>query len=128
MELVLASSSPRRAALLESLGLTFRVVAPDVDETRYPDEEPDAYVERVARKKALAVAETGAVTLAADTTVVHDGKVLGKPAHPDEARSMLGRLQGEIHAVFTGVAVAADGAVSSTVDRSLVRMSLMTDN
>lgn len=127
MELVLASSSPRRAALLESLGLSFRIVAPDVDETRHPDEEPDFYVERVARMKALAVAEPGAVTLAADTTVVHEGKVLGKPAHPGEARSMLARLQGDVHAVFTGVAVAVDGAVSSAVDRSLVRMSEMTD-
>ena len=127
MELVLASSSPRRAALLESLGLTFRIVAPDVDESRHPDEEPDSYVERVARMKALAVAAPGSVTLAADTTVVHEGKVLGKPAHPAEARSMLGRLQGETHAVFTGVAVAVAGAVSSAVDRSLVRMSVMTD-
>jgi septum formation protein len=127
MELVLASSSPRRAALLESLGLSFRIVAPDVDESRHPDEEPDIYVERVARMKALAVAEAGSVILAADTTVVHEGRVLGKPAHPGEARSMLARLQGDVHAVFTGVAVAADGAVSSAVDRSLVRMSVMTD-
>jgi septum formation protein len=127
MELVLASSSPRRVSLLESLGLSFRVVAPDVDESRHPDEEPDVYVERVARMKALAVAAPGAVTLAADTTVVHEGRVLGKPAHPAEARSMLAKLQGDVHAVFTGVAVATDGEVTSAVDRSLVRMSVMTD-
>src|SRR5690606_25596589 len=95
--------------------------------TRHPDEEPDVYVERIARMKALAVAESGTVTLAADTTVVHEGRVLGKPAHPGEARSMLTRLQGDTHAVFSGVAVVADGAVTAAVDRSLVRLSVMTD-
>ena len=128
MELVLASGSPRRAALLESLGLSFRVVEPDVDESRFPDEEPDHYVERVARLKAAVVDEPGVVTIAADTTVVHEGRVLGKPTHPGEARAMLARLGGDTHAVFTGVAVAAGGATSSAVERSLVRMTELTDD
>lgn len=128
MRLILASGSPRRAALLESLGLRFEVVSPEVDESRYPDEEPDHYVERIARMKAAVVDDTDTVVIAADTTVVHEGKVLGKPAHPAEARSMLRHLSGEIHAVFTGVAVASNGAVSSVVDRSLVRMTELTDD
>lgn len=128
MDVILASGSPRRAALLESIRLTFRVVVPDVDESRLPDEEPDHYVERVARLKASVVDEPDALVIAADTTVVHEGRVLGKPEHPGEARTMLSRLSGDVHAVFTGVAVAVDGAMSSVVDRSLVRMVEMTDD
>lgn len=127
MRLVLASASPRRAELLRSIGLDFEVAVPDVDETRYPDEEPDHYVERVARLKASVVDGADAVVLAADTTVVHDGRVLGKPAHPAEARTMLQRLSGELHAVWTGVAVVSGGVVSSTVERSVVRMAVLTD-
>lgn len=128
MRLILASGSPRRAALLESLGLSFGVAVPDVDESRFPEEEPDHYVERVARLKVAAVDGSDAVVLAADTTVVHEGKVLGKPAHPAEARRMLRHLSGDVHAVYTGVAVSSDGVVSSVVDRSLVRMSELTDH
>ncbi|MEX2655285.1 MAG: Maf family protein [Acidimicrobiia bacterium] len=128
MDLILASGSPRRATLLDSIGLTFRVVIPDVDESRLPDEEPDHYVERVARLKASVVDEPDAVVIAADTTVVHDGRVLGKPEHPGEARTMLSRLSGDSHVVFTGVAVSAGGSMSSMVDRSLVRLVEMTDN
>ena len=127
MELVLASSSPRRRELLRSLGLSFVVESPDVDESRHPDEEPAPYVERVARMKAAESAGPGRVVIAADTTVVFDGHVLGKPAHPAEARAMLGRISGETHAVFTGVAVAADGQVNSQVDRSLVTLLPLTE-
>ncbi len=127
MAIVLASGSPRRNELLTMLGLRFTVEPPDVDETRHPDEEPAPYVERVARMKAAAVAGPGRVVIAADTTVVFDGHVIGKPAHPAEARAMLATLSGETHAVYTGVAVAADGVMSSTVERSLVTMLPLTD-
>lgn len=132
MRLVLASSSPRRAEILERLGLDFEVVAADVDETRRPDEAAPEYVERVARDKALAVVESGMLALGFDTVVVHGGKVLGKPAHPEEARSMLRRLQGESHEVMTGLAVAGavDGGqpqVFSTVDVTEVLMTTMTE-
>ncbi len=110
------------------IGLEFRVAAPEVDESRHPEEEPDQYVERVARAKAEAAATPGAVVIAADTTVVHEGRVMGKPGHPAEARAMLARLSGEVHAVFTGVAVLSDGRMTSDVDRSLVRMTLITDD
>jgi septum formation protein len=77
LKLVLASGSPRRRELLAALNLQFEVRSPDVDETRFPDETPGAYVERIARAKAIAVAGSDDVTVAADTTVVFEGKVMG---------------------------------------------------
>ncbi len=129
MRLVLASSSPRRRELFERLGLEFEVEASEVDESRSPDESPGAYVDRVARKKAAAVAGPDRLVVAADTTVVHEGHVLGKPAHPEEARAMLRRLEGDRHEVFTGLAVAAwDSRIrlNSTVDVTEVNMMPMT--
>ncbi|HWB88301.1 MAG TPA: Maf family protein [Acidimicrobiia bacterium] len=126
MRLVLASGSPRRAEVLSRLGLVFDVEAPDVDETRRPGEAPGVYVERVARDKALAVTFPDSVVVAADTAVVHEGHVLGKPAHPQEARSMLSRLQGDTHEVFTGLAVARGQEVRTLVDVTEVRMLPMT--
>lgn len=127
MRLLLASSSPRRADLLRQLSLDFDTRPPDVDESRHPEEGPSAYVERVARDKALAVAGADVVVVAGDTAVVHEGHVMGKPAHPEEARGMLRRLQGDVHEVFTGVAVAAGGEVASLVDVTIVKMLPMTD-
>ncbi|HUG32163.1 MAG TPA: Maf family protein [Acidimicrobiia bacterium] len=128
MRLVLASASPRRAALLDQLGIKFDVSPPDVDEARRPDEEPAAYVERLAREKALAKVAADVVVVAADTAVVHDSHVMGKPAHPEEARSMLRRLQGEVHEVVTGLAVAGGDELHSVVDITSVRMLTMTDD
>ena len=130
MRLLLASGSPRRRELLERLGLDFDFVAPDVDESRYPEEAPAAYVERVARAKAEAVAGDGVIVVAADTTVVHEGRVMGKPGHPEEARSMLRRIQGDVHEVFTGLAVGGwDGRaqIKSVVDNAEVTMLQMTE-
>lgn len=126
MRLILASKSPRRAELLDRIGLEFEVVPADVDESRRPDEGPGVYVERLAVDKATAVAGPDTVVVAADTAVVHKGHVLGKPAHPEEARRMLRSLQGETHDVFTGVAVAGGGEVASLVDVTEVRMASMT--
>lgn len=125
--IVLASSSPRRKELLDSLGLNFEVLSPDVDETRHPDEAPTTYVERIARAKVRAVARPSDVVIAADTAVFHDGAVLGKPAHPNEARSMLHRLIGEEHHVITGVAVGRDDEIVSDVETTLVHMLPLTD-
>jgi septum formation protein len=130
VRLVLASDSPRRRQLLESLLLEFDVVPSEVDETRLPGEAPGAYVLRLARAKAEAVAGPGTVALGADTVVVHRGRLLGKPGHPAEARSMLERLSGEAHTVFTGVAVASwdDGlAVRSEVERAVVYFHELTE-
>lgn len=103
--LVLASASPRRRELLSLLGLAFRVVAPDVDETPLDGERPAALVRRLAVAKATVV--DGAVVLAADTTVEVDGAILGKPDDAADARRMLGLLAGRSHEVHTGVAVRA---------------------
>jgi septum formation protein len=87
-------------------------------------------VERVARAKARAVAGDGLLIVAGDTAVVHEGRVMGKPGHPEEARSMLRRLQGDKHEVFTGLAVAwMDGGprLESLVDMSQVSMMPMTE-
>lgn len=130
MRLVLASGSPRRRELLERLGLDFDVVAPDVDEARYPDEAPAAYVERVARSKSAAVAGDDLIVLAADTIVVHEGRTMGKPGHPEEARTMLRRIEGDVHEVFTGLAIGAweGGAqIKSVVDVAQVTMLPMTE-
>ncbi len=130
MRLVLASGSPRRRELLERLGLDFDVVAPDVDETRYPDEAPAAYVDRVARSKSAAVAGDDLIVLAADTIVVHEGRVMGKPGHPEEARTMLRRIEGDVHEVLTGISIANwDGGaqIKSIVDVAEVTMLPMTE-
>jgi len=107
---VLASASPRRAGLLQQIGVPFSVRIPQVDESLRPGEAPGEYVERLARDKAMAVAESGRVTLGADTTVVLDGEILGKPAGRQSAIDMLTRLSARTHQVVTGVAVT-DGRV-----------------
>jgi septum formation protein len=112
--LVLASQSPRRRELLALLGLPFRVQPAAVDETPHPGEAPDVYVARTAAEKARAV--SGPAVLAADTAVVLDGSILGKPVDRDDARSMLERLSGREHSVLTAVALRrGDAAWAVTV-------------
>lgn len=127
MRLLLASGSPRRAALLDQLGLVYEIHPPDLDESRRPGERAGEYVERLARDKALAVVDEQSVVIAADTAVVHEGQILGKPAHPAEATTMLRRLQADVHDVFTAVAVAWGDQVRSLIDITEVRMMAMTD-
>jgi septum formation protein len=111
--LVLASASPRRQALLAQLGLPCEVCAAAVDEAWRPGEDAAAYVVRLARAKAGAVHRPGTLTLGADTAVVLDGRVLGKPGSRDEAIAMLRALAGRTHQVLTGVAVCDDARVES---------------
>jgi septum formation protein len=118
---VLASASPRRRELLALLGLAFDVRPTDVDETWRNGEAPAAHAERLAREKAAAAASSGAAVVGADTIVVTDGEILGKPRDAAEAREMLRRLAGRDHEVFTGVAVAYGGALASGVGRTVVR-------
>lgn len=106
--LVLASASPRRRELLAQVGVACAVHPVDVDERVLPGEAPEAYVRRLALEKARAcqaVAGTDAVFLGADTAVVLDGEILGKPRDFDAARRMLGRLSGREHLVLTAVAL-----------------------
>lgn len=120
--IILASGSPRRQQLLEMLRIPFRVIAPDVDEHVRPAERPDHYVTRLSRAKAAAVAARapGELILAADTTVVLDGEIFGKPESPADAVAMLTRLQGRTHEVLTGVAVMRNGDVAQALDVSRV--------
>ena len=106
---ILASGSPRRRELLGQLGLSFEVQAADLDESVHSGERPAQYVERLAREKASAVhsKRPDAIVLAADTSVVVDDVILGKPgADASEGAAMLRRLSGRSHQVMTGVAVA----------------------
>jgi len=111
MKLILASSSPRRAEILRNAGIQFEIQTTDLDESRLADEIPGDYVRRLALAKALTAASKyrdpvdEALILGADTVVVVDADVLGKPASKDDARSMLRRLSGRVHEVHTGLAL-----------------------
>jgi septum formation protein len=115
--IILASASPRRAELLQQIGLNFSVRPADIDETPQPDEPPERYVERLAREKALAVSGSSpaGLVLGSDTSVVLDGRILGKPADASDARETLGRLSGATHQVMTAVALAAGGQCQSVL-------------
>lgn len=118
--LILASRSPRRAELLSRLGLDYTVRVPEVDESLLPDEDPAQAAERLARLKAEAALDDGALSIGCDTLVVHRGGVLGKPANADEAVEMVRRLADGEHVVYTGVAVAAPGRTESAVEATRV--------
>jgi MAF protein len=108
MSLVLASNSPRRKHLLALGGWAFRVEPAQVDENPLPGEDPLGYVLRLAQGKARAIAERSPLEdtiIAADTTVVDGGEILGKPSNAVEAEAMLRRLRGKQHQVFTALAV-----------------------
>lgn len=152
--LILASASPRRAEILRALGWRFAIRTADVDETPRAGEAPETYVERLARSKALAVEgsirveaktneshdaagddvmRTARFVLGADTTVVLDGDVLGKPRDRDEAREMLARLRDRWHEVLTGVALVERGDGKNRRTRvehevTRVRFASMTDD
>ena len=108
--LVLASRSPRRQEILRQAGIAFLVRTAEVDETPLAGEKPDDYVRRLAEAKALAAPrEDGETVLGADTTVVIDGEILGKPADDGDARRMLRLLAGRRHEVLTGICLRHDG-------------------
>lgn len=111
--LVLASGSPRRRQLLDQIGVAFEMIPQDIDESRRDGEAAGDFVARLARGKALAArtGNPGAVILAADTIVVCDDTVLGKPGDRDEALTMLAQLSGREHQVLTAIAVADESSV-----------------
>jgi septum formation protein len=121
--LILASASPRRKELLATLGQPFEVVVPEIDETPIADEKPRAFTERMAKEKAGAVDREGLI-IAADTIVVHQGAILGKPADKAEARSMLNALSNDRHEVITGVCIRSGirSVVFSTRTEVIFRM------
>jgi septum formation protein len=127
--LVLASASPRRRQLLAEAGYRCDVHPVDVDESRLPGEAPDRYVERVARLKADACARqlAGRTIVAADTAVVVDDDVFGKPADATDATRMLERLSGRAHRVMTGVVVIGRRQVSA-VETTIVQFATLSSS
>ena len=108
MRLVLASASPRRRELLRGLDLVFSVCPADIDETPREAEAPAQYVKRLAQEKAEALAAAGTTVIAADTVVVIDSQILGKPNDREHAEATLVALTNRTHEVYTGVAVVAE--------------------
>lgn len=112
MKLILASASPRRKQLLSQMGYTFTVLPSDEDESPNPSLTPCEYAEGLATQKSLSVSTRyEGVVIGADTIVVFNGQVLGKPTSVDHARQMLGRLSGNRHEVITGYCLSEGGSV-----------------
>jgi septum formation protein len=152
MRLILASASPRRAELLQSAGYRFEVVAADIDESIHPGETPSRYVRRLAAEKSAAGLRSAAalkggaapgatagataaqgsspadvIVLGADTTVVVDGAILGKPRDEEDGRRMLQRLSGATHQVLTGVSLRQGSYEVGRVETSSVTFRALTD-
>jgi septum formation protein len=129
--IVLASSSPRRRYLLRLVGIKHRVVDPSVAEEIRPDEDPAGHVSRLSRLKAHSVAHTvsDGFVLGADTIVVLDGEILGKPIDENDARSTLRRLCGRWHEVYTGLTLvdAASGKEVQGFEHSHVKIRRLSD-
>jgi septum formation protein len=125
---VLASASPRRRELLRLIGIEHEVRPADIDERYLDHETPRAHAERLAREKAQAIHEDGAVTIGSDTIVVIDGDVLGKPPDRKTAAAMLRRLSGRSHTVMTGVAVCWQDRVASGLEEVGVTFRPLTDD
>lgn len=127
--LILASGSPRRSEILDSVGWAFTKDVPEVNEDTREGESPVDYVSRLAESKALAIAEKypAAIVLGADTTVVLSGEIIGKPVDLDDARDMIGRLAGNWHEVLTGVAAVRNGEMQSAVETTRVKFAKMTE-
>ena len=130
-KIILASGSPRRADLLTKIGVEFELEPSQVQERPHLDEAPPDYIIRIARAKVVSVArkhESGLI-IGADTIVVYDGRLLGKPEDEEDARRMLRLLSGKWHAVMTGIALydAATWREVADYDKTLVRFAQMTE-
>lgn len=127
--IILASGSPRRSEIMESVGWNFEKDVPDIDETEFPGETPEVYVQRLARVKAETVARKheGEIVLGADTTVVIDNQIIGKPLDREDAKRMLRLLSGRWHDVLTGVAVARNGDSRVGLQRTRVKFVEIND-
>jgi len=129
IRLILASNSPRRLDVLRQLGLDPSVRSPAIDESCIEGESPEAYVERLARSKAEAVAETepDALVIGGDTIVVSEDRLLGKPEDEDRAVEMLLSLAGRKHLVLTGLAISGQDGTVSAVSGTEVRFRSFTE-
>lgn len=129
-KLILASGSPRRAEILNSVGWPFEKAVADIDESEIEGELPEDYVVRLAKGKAekVAASHPGAIVLGADTTVVIDGQIIGKPVDMADARRMLRMLSGNWHIVLTGVAVVEGGETRTGIQSTRVKFAEMNDD
>jgi septum formation protein len=131
-KLILASGSPRRAEILTAVGWDFKKEIADIDETEFSGEKPEDYVQRLARTKAETIAANhkNALVLGADTTVVIDNQIIGKPKDLDDAGRMLQMLSGNWHEVLTGVAVVkvSEGDFDTKVDLQSTRVKFAEMN
>ena len=127
--IVLASSSPRRRDLLAMIGITHEVIPADIDEAYFPGEEPRAHALRLAQQKAASIAARNptAIVVGADTIVVVDGAVLGKPLSAADAGRMLRILSGRTHVVYTAVAVQRAASAASAVEAVTVTFRALSD-
>lgn len=129
---MLASGSPRRSELLAKLGVGFQVRSAEIDETPRLGESPEGLLRRLAEEKARSVwasLDQPAVVLGADTIVVLDGEILGKPTDADDARAMLRRLSGQTHEASTGVAVVGlDGVAAIELSKTIVTMHPISES
>jgi septum formation protein len=128
--LVLASSSPRRRELLTMIGIAHEVIPADLDESYLPGEMPLGHAERLARSKSEAVLRMcpDAIVIGADTIVVIDDEILGKPRDEAHAAAMLRQLSGRTHEVLTAVAVARAGRIESSVEVVPVTFRALRDD
>lgn len=126
---MLASASPRRRELLNLIGIPHDVRPANVDETMRPREAPRRHAERLAREKASAIAvrDPNLITIGADTVVVINRKVLGKPADAEDAARMLGMLSGREHTVITAVAVSRGRELRSAIEEVRVKVRRLSD-
>ncbi len=129
-KLILASGSPRRSEILNSVGWEFEKVVADIDETEFEDENPADYVQRLAKEKAefVAVNYSNQIVLGADTTVVIDNQIIGKPVNFDDAKRMLKLLSGRTHEVLTGVAIVKNGETKVGLQRTKVKFAKLSDS
>ena len=126
--LILASSSPRRKELLEQVGLKFEIFSPDIDESVHLGEQIEDYVQRLAQQKAQAVLSQfpKATVIAADTSLVLDNKIIGKPESKQHAFDIWSALSGRTHEVLSGVCVAHQNKIKSSVVRTQVEFQHLT--
>lgn len=130
--IILASASPRRAELLKQIGVDFELAPSQIAELPHPDEAPPDYITRIARAKVIAVAckRDAGLIIGADTVVVLDGRVMGKPENAEEAEQMLRQLSGKWHAVITGVALydAATRHEVADYEKTLVKFARLSEH
>jgi septum formation protein len=131
--LILASASPRRRELLTQAGFEFQIHPADIPEDPFPNEDPIAYVTRLARQKAEAVynhlspSEPNIIVLGADTTVTLDNHILGKPENPEDAARMLRLLSGRTHRVITGIALVSAAQTQTAAEVTAVQFLTLSE-